>query len=120
MSDVQPVLIDGEWRAAHTEGTFEPHNPTAQSPTGEVYPVSSLNDVEAVVRAGSVAAEEMAGLAPTVIASFLERYAERIEARADELVEIAHTESGLPASPRRSATAGRRRHVRGLLGRAHH
>ena len=64
MSDVQPVLIDGEWRAAHTEGTFEPHNPTAQSPTGEVYPVSSLNDVEAVVRAGSVAAEEMAGLVP--------------------------------------------------------
>lgn len=100
MSDAKPVLIDGEWRDADGEGTFEPRNPTAQSPTGELYPVSSLNDVEAAVRAGAAAAEEMAGLAPTVIASFLERFAERIEARADELVAMAHAESGLPASPR--------------------
>ena len=100
MSDAKPVLIDGEWRAADGEDTFEPRNPTAQSPTGELYPVSSLNDVEAAVRAGAAAAEKMAGLAPTVIASFLERFAERIEARADELVAMAHAESGLPASPR--------------------
>jgi NADP-dependent aldehyde dehydrogenase len=37
---------------------------------------------------------------PETIAKFLTRFAERIEARKSELVEIAHAETGLPKSPR--------------------
>ncbi len=37
---------------------------------------------------------------PEPIATFLTRFAERIEARKTELVEIAHAETGLPKAPR--------------------
>ena len=100
MSDVQPVLIAGTWRPADAEGTFEPKNPATKEPTGEVYPVSTLKDVEEAIEAASVAAEQIAEVGDEIVASFLERFAERIEARADELVAMANAESGLPASPR--------------------
>ena len=100
MSDVQPVLIAGTWRAADAEGTFEPKNPAIKEPTGEVYPVSTLKDVEEAIEAAAVAAEQIAEMGDEIVASFMERFAERIEARADELVAMANAESGLPASPR--------------------
>ena len=53
MSDVQPVLIAGTWRAADAEGTFEPKNPAIKEPTGEVYPVSTLKDVEEAIEAAA-------------------------------------------------------------------
>lgn len=100
MSDVQPVLIGGTWRAADAEGTFAPKNPATKEPTGETYPVSSIKDVEAAVEAAAQAAEQIAEVGDEIIASCLERFAERIETRADELVAMAHAESGLPVSPR--------------------
>ena len=100
MSDVQPVLIAGTWRAADAEGTFEPKNPAIKEPTGEVYPVSTLKDVEEAIEAAAVAAEQIAEMGDEIVASFMERFAERIEARVDELVAMANAESGLPASPR--------------------
>ena len=100
MSNLQPVLIDGVWRQADVEGTFEPKNPATKEATGEVYPVSSLQDVEEAIEAAAKAAEQIAELGDEIVASFLERFAERIQARADELVAMANAESGLPASPR--------------------
>ena len=100
MSNLQPVLIDGVWRQADVEGTFEPKNPATKEATGEVYPVSSLQDVEEAIEAAAKAAEQIAEVGDEIVASFLERFAERIQARADELVAMANAESGLPASPR--------------------
>ena len=51
MSNLQPVLIDGVWRQADVEGTFEPKNPATKEATGETYPVSSLQDVEEAIAA---------------------------------------------------------------------
>ena len=100
MADAQLVLIAGTWRPADAEGTFEPKNPATKQPTGEIYPVSSRKDVDEAIEAAAHAAEQIAAMGDETVASFLERFAERIEARADELVAMANTESGFPASPR--------------------
>lgn len=100
MSKTQPVLIAGQWRDSDADGTFEPTNPSTKQPTGEVYPVSSAAETVQAVEAAAEAAEQLQAFYPDGVASFLETYADRIEARADEIVAMAAAESGLPASPR--------------------
>ena len=100
MAEAQSVLIAGTWRPANAEGTFQPDNPTTKEKTGEIYPVSTVEDVEEAVEAAAVAAEQIAEIGDEIIAQFLERFAERIEARGDEICQMAFAESGLPVSPR--------------------
>ena len=50
MAEAQSVLIAGTWRPANAEGTFQPDNPTTKEKTGEVYPVSTVEDVEEAVK----------------------------------------------------------------------
>ena len=100
MSEAKPVLIDGAWRAAQADGTFAAANPSTKESTGEVYPVSGQADVDAAVEAAAGAAEELAGAGVEGIVQFLEGYADRIEMRRKEIVEMAHSESGLPLAPR--------------------
>ena len=100
MSKAQKVLIAGQWRDSDAVGTFEPDNPSTRQPTGEVYPVSGQTEVLEAVEAAAVASEELQGFYPDGVAGFLENFADRIEARADEIVAMANTESGLPAAPR--------------------
>ena len=100
MAEVQPVLIDGQWKAARAERTFAAMNPTAMEATGEIYPVSTVEDVDEAVETAAAASEALLGMGSDKIAAFLEKYADRIEVRRQEIVAMAHTESGLPASPR--------------------
>ncbi|MEJ5311529.1 MAG: aldehyde dehydrogenase (NADP(+)) [Anaerolineae bacterium] len=97
---LQPVLINGEWRASDAVGEFEAINPSTKTALPETYPVSSAAEVEAAIRAGYEAAVMLRAIPPEAIARFLEAYAEAIEARTDALVELAHTETALPKSPR--------------------
>jgi NADP-dependent aldehyde dehydrogenase len=62
--------------------------------------VSSAADVEAACAAAAEAVSALRGIVPDAIADFLDGYASRIEARADDLVEMAARETALPASPR--------------------
>lgn len=95
-----PVLIAGKWRPANTKQTFHAENPaTGQALPGE-YPVSVWNDCDAALEAAVEAAAQLRAATPEQIAKFLTRYAERIEARAAEIVELANLETALPASPR--------------------
>jgi alpha-ketoglutaric semialdehyde dehydrogenase len=100
MSKAQKVLIAGAWRDSDAVGTFEPVNPSTKEATGEVYPVSSEAETLEAVEAAAVASEQLQAHYPEGVASFLETFADRIEARADEIVAMAAAESGLPASPR--------------------
>lgn len=101
MSEARPVLVAGEWRpAADPEGTFAPYDPSTGEELAERYPVSGRTDVEAAVVAGVAAARELRAVAPALIGDFLDRYADGIDAVADELVATAHRETGLPTSPR--------------------
>lgn len=96
----QPVLIAGTWREADADHVFQATNPTNREPIPDEYPVSKWADCDAALDAAVVAAKEMRNLSGEQIARFLEIFAERIEARKDDLVEMAHAETALPKSPR--------------------
>ena len=97
---MQRVLINGEWRESNGSDSFQAENPATCELLPDVYPVSNWEDCEAALDAASRAAEAMWSLSTDVVADFLEIYADRIEARADDLVEMAHLETALPKSPR--------------------
>ena len=100
MSDLHPVLIAGEWRAAASSGTFRGENPATGDALPDVFPVSTWADCDAALDAAVEAGEALRRTPPDEIARFLTRFAERIEARASELVEAAHAETGLARKPR--------------------
>ena len=95
-----PVLIDGDWRASRSAGVFQAENPTLGQLLPDLYPVSGRDEVMDALAAGSRAAEALWTTPGSAVAAFLDRFAAGIEARADDLVAIAHTETGLPTAPR--------------------
>ncbi len=98
----QPVLIAGRWRASQASGTFRADNPTTKEPLPDEYPISTWQDCDEALTAAVDAAQTLRRAPSETIAAFLEAYAARIEARKDELVAMAHAESGLPKAPRLS------------------
>jgi len=96
----QPILIGGEWRPADAVSNFQPLNPQTKEPTGEIYPVSSVSDVDQAVKIGAEASEQLLPVSANKIAQFLDLYADRIEARRDEIVEMAHLETAYPKETR--------------------
>jgi NADP-dependent aldehyde dehydrogenase len=97
---IHPVLIAGQWRAADASGTFQSENPAIGEPLPDAYPVSKWSDCDAALSAAAEAFDALRRLPSERIAQFLNRFAERIEARAAEIVETAHLETGYPKSPR--------------------
>lgn len=98
---MQPVLIDGAWRAAlDPVGSFQALDPATREMLEDHYPISSAADVERALRAAAGAAVALRDVAREQIARFLELYAENLEQRADALVALAHRETGLPAETR--------------------
>src|SRR5215207_1504655 len=95
-----PVLIAGEWRAASASGQFQVENPATGETLPDSFPISTWADCDAALDAATDAAEALRRTAPEAIARFLSRFAERIEARATELVDVAHAETALARKPR--------------------
>jgi len=93
-------MIGGEWRPATVVGTFRAVDPTTGDERPEVWPVSGWSDIEAALEAAVAAAAALATVPGGRIADFLERYADRLAARGNELVAVAHAESGLAVKPR--------------------
>ena len=98
---LQPVLIAGGWRAASKpEGEFRASNPATGEAIGLRFPISGADDVEAALAAAAEASCALTATDPEQIATFLERYADGIEAAAEQLVAIARAETALPAPTR--------------------
>lgn len=95
-----PVLIDGQWKASAGIKTFQAINPRTEQPLPDQYPVSPWPEIEQALEAASAAFRRAAGWHGVRFAQFLECYANNIESRTDDLVEIAHQETALPVSPR--------------------
>ena len=95
-----PVLIAGQWREADATGSFQAMDPATGEAIEGSYPVSSRADLEAAVEAGAAAADALLGVEAGARAAFLENYADRIDANAAEIAELASLETGLPLSPR--------------------
>jgi NADP-dependent aldehyde dehydrogenase len=97
---MQPVLIDGKWNQSDAAGSFKAANPTTKTLLPEEYPVSSMAEAEQAIQAAQRAIVELRSKTPNDIANFLETYAAAIEARTDDLVELAYAETALAKSPR--------------------
>ena len=97
---IQPVLIAGQWRPAASSGTFRAENPAAREPLADEYPVSTWADCDAALAAAEAASFALRSQPAESLAVFLEKFAERIEARKDEIVRMANLETALPESPR--------------------
>jgi NADP-dependent aldehyde dehydrogenase len=95
-----PVLIAGEWRAAKASGTFHAENPATGEKLPDEFPVSTWADCEDALNAAAAAAQVLRATPAETIAKFLTRFAERIEARKNEIAEAAHAETTLPKAPR--------------------
>ena len=95
-----PVLIGGKWRPAKTTDTFRASNPATGEKLPDTYPVSAWEDCDAALSAAAEAGNELRRMPPTGIAAFLTRFAELIESGKTALVEQAHRETALAASPR--------------------
>lgn len=97
---IQPVLIDGVWTSSEGKQTFQAVNPATREALSEQYPVSPWSEIERAISAADQAFREMLGMSGEQIAKYLERFAERLEARKEELVNLANAETGLPKQPR--------------------
>ena len=95
-----PVLISGAWRDAASSGSFQVENPATGETLPDSFPISTWADCDAALDAAVEAADALRRTSPESIARFLERFAERMEARASELVEAAHLETALARKPR--------------------
>jgi hypothetical protein len=96
----QPVLIAGRWRDASTVESFKATDPSRNRPIDREFPVSAWADIDEALDAAAAAATELRRTPPEKIAEFLDAFADLIQSHADELVEAAHQETGLPKSPR--------------------
>lgn len=99
-SALRPVLVAGRWRDAAHETTFRGSDPNRDRPLEAEFPVSTWEDCDEALEAAAAAARELRELEPEAIAAFLDRYADRIEAASETIVEAAFTETGLARSPR--------------------
>ncbi len=98
---LQPVLVNGVWRPSTPLcGTFQAVNPATGGTLPDVYPISSFEEVEACLRAGHEAVDELDSFSPDSIAQFLGVCADLLESRGQELAETAHVETGLSMEPR--------------------
>ncbi len=97
---IQPVLIDGQWRASRQSGVFQGENPALKTALPETYPISTWADCDAALNAATSAAAELRTLPPERLGRFLDAYAAAIESQAEALVDMAHAESALARKPR--------------------
>jgi alpha-ketoglutaric semialdehyde dehydrogenase len=95
-----PVLLAGQWVASQSSGSFHAENPATGQPLPGEYPISSWADCDTALAAAAAAAEILRATPAEQIARFLVRFADRLDARKAELVEMAHAESALPKAPR--------------------
>ena len=97
---VQQVLINGQWTTSVGTSTFHAVNPRTKEPLPDKYPISPWAEVVRAIEAASRAATITRDWTGDRIAPFLDRFADRMDARAAELVEIANLETALPVQPR--------------------
>ena len=99
-NNVSKVLVAGQWRESHSSAFFQAENPSTGELLPTLYPVSSRQEVMTAVEAGAEAAEDLRVIEPEAVAVFLESCAVGMEQQAAELVEMAHSETALPRTPR--------------------
>ena len=94
------VLINGQWRDSDSSGTFQANDPKAAAPIPEDFPVSSWAECETALDAATACFEQLRSTSRQDIAKFLDAYADRIDARSEEIRTMAALETALPFDTR--------------------
>ena len=97
---MQKILVNGEWIASKSTGSFTATNPSTGETIATEYPVSSWEDCDKALDAAVQAFDELRSVPTGQLADFMETFAGRIEERSAEICELAFQETGLPVSPR--------------------
>lgn len=97
---VNQVLINGEWRTASYKEVFSPFAPAEGKKLATEYPVSTWQDCSDALDSAARAYKALANISRQTIGQFLDQYADNITKNAEQLVELAHLETGLAKSPR--------------------
>lgn len=97
---MQPVLVNGEWRPSSGSESFQAFNPATRQPLPETFPVSDWSEIEAALQAAHQAFLQIRNWPGERFGSFLDEYANQIEARAEQIIASAHLETALPVAPR--------------------
>ena len=97
---MQQILIDGQWIESQSAGSFQAVNPVTEQLVSEHYPVSSWSDLDAALGSAQRAFAAVRTMPRHHFATFLEAYANQIDAQAQSICELANIETGLPVSPR--------------------
>lgn len=101
------VLIGGQWIDSDSTGTFQAINPRTRETINEDFPISSWNELSNALRESVKAFSELRSVPPEATADFLEKYAERLDARSEEIRQLAHEETALPFDTRLVGELGR-------------
>jgi NADP-dependent aldehyde dehydrogenase len=96
----QPILVKGKWVQSTSAVVFRPIDPNTGKMLDDQYPLSTWGDCEKVLDAAGAAFDQLQRLPRQQIARFLDSFADRIEAQADSICQLAHLETGLPLRPR--------------------
>ena len=101
------VLINGQWQESDSSGTFQANDPKAAAPIPEDYPISSWAECESALNVATACFEKLRSTPRADIAKFLDTYADRIDARSDEIRAMAALETALPLDTRLVGELGR-------------
>ena len=85
---IQPVLINGQWTTSAGGKSFQATNPATKRPLPPEFPVSPWSEVESALQAANRAFEQIRQWPGARFASFLEAYADGIEADAERCREL--------------------------------
>jgi aldehyde dehydrogenase (NAD+) len=98
------VFIDGAWIRPRTDARLTVTSPATEQVIGQT-PDCGADDVDAAVRAAAGAAHAWAEASPQERAAAMERFADEIDRRRDEIDELVSTEMGMPITLSRMANA---------------
>ena len=101
------VLINGKWRESDSTGTFQANDPRTTTAINEDYPVSSWAECSEALDASVAAFEQLRSMPAAKFANFLNKYADRLDARSEEIRTMAHKETALPLDTRLVGELGR-------------
>lgn len=99
MTEVAPVLLAGSWTPARADRHFTSRHARTGETLGR-YPVSDWADVDALLDRGREAYEDLQAAGWDDVAAFMEAFADRLDARSDEICALAEAETALPVQPR--------------------
>ena len=108
MSDITELsnFINGEWRPANCDHWIEDYSPANGAHIASI-PCSSSEDIDAAVGAALNAGEDWGYLSIAERAGWLEKIADALENRAEEVAQLESLDTGKPISLARSVDAAR-------------